>query len=60
MYLLVDIALRKKRPYSELFWFVFSRIRTEHGHFLRIVALAVLCFECQQLHFSEGFGCQFL
>ena len=24
-------ALRKKRPYSELFWSVFSRIRTEYG-----------------------------
>ena len=25
------ISLRKKCPYSELFWSVFSRIRTEYG-----------------------------
>ena len=25
----------EKCPYSELFWSVFSRIRTEYGHFLR-------------------------
>ena len=29
-------ALRKKCPYSELFWSAFSRIRTEHGVSLRI------------------------
>ena len=27
--------MRKKCPYSELFWFVFSRIRTECGEILR-------------------------
>ena len=26
-----DISLRTKRPYSELFWSVISRIRTEYG-----------------------------
>ena len=29
-------TLRKKCPYSELFWSVFSRIRTEYGEILRI------------------------
>ena len=28
-------TLRKKCPYSELFWFVFSRIRAEYGEILR-------------------------
>ena len=26
-----NVTLRKKCPYSELFWSVFSRIRTEYG-----------------------------
>ena len=30
------ISLREKRPYSELFWHAFSRIRTEYGEILRI------------------------
>ena len=30
------MALRKKCPYSELFWSVFSRIRTEYGEILRM------------------------
>ena len=25
------LSLRKRCPYSELFWFTFSRIRTEYG-----------------------------
>ena len=29
-------ALRKKCPYSELFWSVFFRIRTEYGEIIRI------------------------
>ena len=29
-------SLRKKCPYSELFWAGFSRIRTEYGEILRI------------------------
>ena len=35
----MDVYTREKCPYSELFWSVFSRIRTdsEYGHFLRIV-----------------------
>ena len=27
----IKLLLRKKCPYSELFWSVFSRIRTEYG-----------------------------
>ena len=27
----LTLSLRKKSPYSEFFWFVFSRIRTEYG-----------------------------
>ena len=33
---LIEAALRKKCPYSELFWSVVSRIRTEYGELLRI------------------------
>ena len=35
------IALRKKCPYSELFWSAFSRIRTEYGEILRISPYSV-------------------
>ena len=31
MHKLYKYTLRKKYPYSELFWSVFSRIRTEYG-----------------------------
>ena len=31
-------SLRKKCPYLELFWSVFSRIQTEYGEILRISA----------------------
>ena len=38
-YIINDIrkrfALREKCPYSEIFWSVFSRIRTEYGEILR-------------------------
>ena len=34
-----NILLREKCPYSELFWSVFSRIRTECGEMLRIFFL---------------------
>ena len=27
----IQLTLRKKYPYSELFWLVFSHIRTEYG-----------------------------
>ena len=33
--LLNRFTLRKKCPYLELFWSVFSRIRTEYGEILR-------------------------
>ena len=35
------ITLRKKCPYSELFWSAFSRIRTEYGEILRISPYSV-------------------
>ena len=31
-----DFLLREKCPYLELFWSVFSQIRTEYGEILRI------------------------
>ena len=36
-----DLTLRKKCPYAELFWSVFSRIRTEYGEILRISPYSV-------------------
>ena len=33
--------MREKCPYSELFWSVFSRIRTEYGEILRISPYSV-------------------
>ena len=35
------LALRKKCPYSELFWNVFSCIRTEYGNILHISSHSV-------------------
>ena len=35
------VTLREKCPYSELFWSVFSRIRTEYGEILRISLYSV-------------------
>ena len=35
------VTLRQKCPYSELFWSVFSRIRTEYGEILRISSYSV-------------------
>ena len=34
-------GLRKKRPYSELFWSALSRIRTEYGEIFRISSSSV-------------------
>ena len=34
-------TLRKKCPYSELFWFVFSHIRTEYGQIRSISSYSV-------------------
>ena len=38
-------ALREKCPYSELFWFVFFRIRAEYGEILRISPYSVRMLE---------------
>ena len=35
------MTLRKKCPYSELFWSVFSRIRTEYGEIIRVSPYSV-------------------
>ena len=35
------LFLRKKHPYSELFWSIFSRIRTDYGEVLRISPYSV-------------------
>ena len=50
-------TLRKKRPYSELFWSAFFRIRTEYGEILRISPHSVRMREnvdqnkCEYRHF---------
>ena len=38
---MVTDTLREKYPYSEFFWFLFSRIRTECGEILLISPYAV-------------------
>ena len=38
---IVYLVLRKKCPYSELFWSAYSRIRTEYGEILRISPYSV-------------------
>ena len=40
-------------PYSELFWSVFSRVRTEHGEILRIYPYSVRMWENTDQHNSE-------
>ena len=37
----MNISLREKCPYSELFWSVFFRIRTEYGEIFRISPLRI-------------------
>ena len=39
--LTMKLSRRKKWPYSELFWSVFSHIRTEYGEILRISPYSV-------------------
>ena len=39
--LYIITSLRKKSPYSELFWSAFSRIRTEYGEIRRISQYSV-------------------
>ena len=46
-------ALREKFPYSELFWSVFSRIRTEYGEILRISPYSVQMRENTDQNNSE-------
>ena len=40
-----SLSLRKKYPYSELFWSAFSPIRTEYGEILRISPYSVRMWE---------------
>ena len=47
------IHLRKKCPYSELFWSVFSRIWTEYGEILRISPYSVRMRENADQNNSE-------
>ena len=35
--------MREKCPYSEFFWSVFSRIRTEYGEILRTLSIQSEC-----------------
>ena len=41
----ISHTLREKCPYSEFFWSVFSRIRTEYGEILRTSAYSVQMWE---------------
>ena len=45
--------LRKKFPYSELFWFPFSGIRTEYGEILHISLYSVRIRENADKNNSE-------
>ena len=53
-------TLRKKCPYSELFWSVFSRIRTEYAEILNISPYSVRIWEntdrknSEKGHFSRS------
>ena len=46
-------SLREKCPYSEFFWSVFSRIRTEYGNILRISSYSVRMQENRDQKYSE-------
>ena len=46
-------TLRKKCPYSELFWSAFSRIRTEYGEILPISPYSVRMRENADQNNSE-------
>ena len=50
---LQNVTLRKKCPYSELFWSTFSRIQTEYGEMLRISLYSVQMRENADRHNSE-------
>ena len=49
-------TLREKYPYSELFWSVFSRIRTEYREIRKISSYSVRMQENTDLNNSE-YGC---
>ena len=49
-------TLREKYPYSELFWSVFSRIRTEYREIRNISSYSVRMQENTDLNNSE-YGC---
>ena len=46
-------TLRKKFPYSELFWSVYSRIRTEYGEIRSISSYSVRMWENKDQNNSE-------
>ena len=46
-------SLRKKCPYSKLFWFIFPHIRTEHGEILRTSSCSVQMREDANQNYSE-------
>ena len=48
------MALRKKCPYSELFWSAFSRTWTEYGEILRISPYSVRMRENADQNNSEN------
>ena len=50
----VLLKLRKKCPYSEFFWSVFSRIRTEYGEIFRISPYLVGMWEYVDQKISEN------
>ena len=58
----MPLALRKKGPYSELFWSVFSNIRTEYGEIRSISPYSVSMWEntdqnnSEYGHFSRSLG----
>ena len=47
------LSMRESCPYSELFWSVFSRIRTEYGEILRISPYSVQMRENANQNNSE-------
>ena len=49
----MNFTLREKCPYSELFWSVLSRIRTEYGKILRISPYSVQMQENADQNNSE-------
>ena len=50
---MLKLSLREKRPYLELFWSVFSRIRTEYGEILRISPYSVRMWDNTDQNNSE-------